>query len=76
MNISSVDNNEKLDMATVLVILLKESILKLLNSVAPNLYNHRFYEKLLLNVVSKYIQGGSNMKIDNFIKETTQYDSD
>ena len=36
------EENYKLDMPLIMTILLKETVLKLIKSVAPNLYKHRF----------------------------------
>ena len=41
-------------------ILLKETVLKLMKSVAPNLYKQRFYEDLVLQIVNDYLKGVSN----------------
>ena len=68
--------NEKLDLPTIMTILLKESILKMLKNIAPNLYNHRFYADIMLSVVGDYLTHNQNKKVDHFIKEITLYDSD
>ena len=68
--------NQPIDLKTIVVILLKESVLKLLYHVAPNLYKHRFHEDIVLSVACDYIEGKQNKKVDNFIKEITEYDSD
>jgi hypothetical protein len=57
-------------------ILLKESVLKILKNIAPNLYEHRFNKELILRIVSDYMSDKQSKEVYNFIKESTNYDQD
>ena len=51
--------------------LLKETVLKMIKTVAPKLYQHRFYDNILLQVVNDYISSAKvSYQLSNLIIET------